>query len=68
VAVALVVAFPLAYYFVDRWLEGFSYAIDIQWWVFPLAGCMALIITMLTVGFQSLRSAMANPVKSLRTE
>ena len=68
VAVALLVAFPLAWYFMNRWLEGFSYAIDIQWWVFLLAGCIALIITMLTVGFQSLRSAMANPVNSLRTE
>ncbi|WP_273568256.1 FtsX-like permease family protein [Maribacter halichondriae] len=68
VLIAFIVAFPLAYYFMNRWLESFTYKIDIQWWVFALAGICALTITLLTVGFQSFKSAMANPVKSLRTE
>ena len=68
VAIALLVAFPLAYYFMQTWLEGFSYQITIRWWVFLLAGCIAFGITIVTVSFQSLKAAMANPVKSLRTE
>ncbi|UII77710.1 ABC transporter permease [Flagellimonas sp. HMM57] len=68
VGIAFLIASPIAYYFMQRWLEDFSYRIDIQWWVFLLAGGFALIITFMTVGFQSLKSAVANPVKSLRTE
>ncbi len=68
VGVAFLIATPLAYYFIARWLEDFTYRIDIKWWVFALAGGFALVITLLTVGFQSLKSAVENPVKSLRTE
>ena len=68
VGIAFLIASPIAYFFMQRWLEDFTYRIDIQWWVFVLAGGFALLITMLTVGFQSLKSAVANPVKSLRTE
>ncbi|MDC6388236.1 ABC transporter permease [Maribacter sp. PR1] len=68
VGIAFLIASPIAYYFMQRWLEDFTYRIDIQWWVFLLAGGFALVITFLTVGFQSLKSAIANPVKSLRTE
>ena len=68
VIIALVIATPIAYYFMQRWLEDFTYRVDIQWWVFALAGGFAVLITFLTVGFQSLKSAVANPVKSLRTE
>ncbi len=68
VTIAFIVAFPLAYYFMNIWLEGFTYKIAIHWWVFVLAGSAALVITLLTVGFQSIKSALANPVKSLRTE
>ncbi|MBS9461370.1 ABC transporter permease [Flagellimonas sp. 389] len=68
VGVAFLIASPVAYYFMQRWLEDFTYRIEIQWWVFVLAGSFALVITFLTVGFQSLKSAIANPVKSLRTE
>ncbi|MGB7395590.1 MAG: FtsX-like permease family protein [Pricia sp.] len=68
VGIAFLIASPIAYYFIQRWLEDFTYRIDIQWWVFVLAGGFALGITLLTVGFQSLKSAVANPVKSLRTE
>ena len=68
VLVAFVIASPISYFFMNRWLEGFTYKINIDWWVFALAGGFALIITLLTVGFQSIKSAIANPVKSLRTE
>ena len=68
IGIAFLIASPIAYYFMQRWLEDFTYRIDIQWWVFVLAGGFALVITLLTVGFQSIKSAMANPVKSLRTE
>ncbi len=64
VLVAFLIATPIAYYFMQRWLEAYTYRIDIQWWVFVLAGGFALIITFFTVGFQSLKSALANPVKS----
>jgi len=68
VGLAFLIASPIAYFFMQRWLEDFTYRIDIEWWVFALAGGFALTITFITVGFQSLKSAMANPVKSLRTE
>ncbi len=68
VGIAFLIASPIAYFFMQRWLEDFTYRIDIQWWVFVLAGGFALVITLLTVSFQSIKSALANPVKSLRTE
>jgi putative ABC transport system permease protein len=51
-----------------QWLQGFAYRIHIQWWVFFLSAFAALLIALLTVGFQAMKAAMANPVKSLRTE
>jgi len=68
VGIAFLIASPIAYYFMQRWLEDFTYKIEIKFWVFALAGGFALVITLLTVGFQSLKSAVANPAKSLRTE
>ncbi|MEM8847047.1 MAG: ABC transporter permease [Bacteroidota bacterium] len=68
VLIAMTIATPLAYYFIQRWLQDFTYRIEIHWWVFALAGGFALIITFITVGFQSLKSAVANPVKNLRVE
>ncbi len=68
VGIAFLIASPIAYYFMQDWLEDFTYRIEIKWWVFALTGGFAVIITFLTVGFQSLKSAVANPVKSLRTE
>lgn len=68
VGIAFLIAVPIAYYFMQQWLEGYPYRIEIHWWVFALAGGFALVITLLTVGFQSVKSAVANPVKSLRTE
>jgi ABC-type antimicrobial peptide transport system permease subunit len=68
VAGSLVIAAPLAWYFMDKWLEDFAYRVEIQWTVFLLAGAMAVAVAFLTVSFQSVKAAMANPVKSLRSE
>ena len=68
VMVAVVTASPVAYYFMQKWLADFVYRIDIQWWMFALAGVAAVTIAFLTVGFQSVRAALADPVKSLRSE
>ena len=68
VVLALVIATPIAYYLTNEWLQEFAYRVDIQWRVFVLAGLLAIIIALATISFQSLRAAMANPVKSLRNE
>ncbi|WP_332871497.1 ABC transporter permease [Spirosoma rhododendri] len=68
VLIAIVIASPLAYYAMNRWLSDFAYRIDISWWVFALAGLLAVSIALLTVSFQSIRAALVNPVKSLRSE
>ncbi|NMH88904.1 ABC transporter permease [Flavivirga algicola] len=68
VMIAFIIATPLAYYLMQQWLEDFQYRIEIKWWVFLLAGVATLMITLLTVGVQSVKSAIANPIKSLRTE
>jgi putative ABC transport system permease protein len=68
VCVAAVIATPIAWYVMNKWLEDFAYRITISWWVFVVAGIVALLIATLTVGIQSIRAALANPVKSLRTE
>ncbi len=68
VMLAAVVAFPLAWYFMNQWLQDFAYRIHIQWWVFLLAGMVALGIAFLTVSAQAIRAAVANPVKSLRID
>ena len=68
VAVAIVIASPVAYYFMNQWLKGFAYRIDMQWWMFAVAGVLALGIAFLTIGFQSVKAALMNPVKSLRSE
>lgn len=68
VLVAILVASPIAWYGMQRWLNGFAYRIDIQWWMFVTVGITAIMIALLTVGFQSVKAALANPVKSLRNE
>jgi putative ABC transport system permease protein len=68
VLIAAFIAFPVAWFAMYNWLKGFAYRINIQWWVFILAGILALLIALMTVSFQSIRAATANPVKSLRTE
>ena len=66
--IALVIAIPVSWTVMHSWLDDFAYRIAIQWWVFLLGGTMALLIALATVGFQALRAASANPIKSLRTE
>jgi len=68
VAVSLVVAFPVAWWMMNNWLDNFAYRINISAWVFVLAGVCALLIAMATVSFQAIKAAIANPVQSLRTE
>jgi putative ABC transport system permease protein len=68
VIVGIVIASPIAYYFMDKWLQDFAYRVDISWWIFALAGIVAIVIALLTVSYQSIKAALANPVKSLRTE
>jgi len=68
VLVAIVVSSPLAWYAMDKWLRGFAYRINISWWIFVLAGLVAVTIAIITVSFQAIKAAVMNPVKSLRTE
>jgi len=66
--IAIVIAFPVAWYFMNKWLEDFAYRINITWTIFLIAGFGTLIITLVTISFQAIGAAVANPVKSLRTE
>ncbi|HEX9955875.1 MAG TPA: FtsX-like permease family protein, partial [Fibrella sp.] len=68
VLIALVIASPIAWYVMKNWLADFPYKIDIEWWVFALAGALAVAIALITVSFQSIKAALMNPVKSLRAE
>jgi putative ABC transport system permease protein len=68
VGIAALVSFPIAWFALHKWLEDFAYRISISWWVFVVAGLVALVIALLTVSFQAIKAAIANPVKSLRTE
>ncbi|MBP9927441.1 MAG: ABC transporter permease, partial [Cyclobacteriaceae bacterium] len=68
VAISFIIAFPLGYYLMDKWLQDFAYKIDIQWWVYIVAGVSTLAIALLTVSFKTVKAALANPVESLRSE
>jgi putative ABC transport system permease protein len=68
ILVALLIASPVAYYFMKLWLSDFAYSINISWWIFAAAGSIAVVVAFVTVGYQSLKAALANPVKSLRSE
>ncbi|SMG50690.1 ABC transporter permease [Arenibacter troitsensis] len=68
VGIAIIIAMPVGWYAMAKWLEDFSYRIDIPWWIFVLAAFLAVLISVFTVGFQSVKAAIVNPVKSLRTE
>lgn len=68
VLLGFIIAVPLAWYIMNRWLEDFAYRIDIEWWMFALAGLLAVVIALLTVSSQSVKAALMDPVKSLRSE
>lgn len=68
VGIACIIAFPLAWWAMNKWLQSFAYRINISWWVFAVAGVAALIVALITVGFQAIKAALANPVKNLRSE
>ncbi|MFD2571016.1 ABC transporter permease [Spirosoma soli] len=65
---ALVIATPVAWYAMNQWLKSFEYKIDIEWWMFGVVGMLATLVTLLTVSLQSIKAALMNPVKSLRSE
>jgi len=68
VLVAAVIAFPAAWYAMNKWLQDFAYRIDVPWWVFLVAGAVAALVALITISFQAIKAAVANPVKNLRTE
>ena len=68
VVISSLIAIPVAYYFRHKWLQTYEYRTEISWWIFAAEGAGALVITLLTVSFQAIKAAMANPVKSLRSE
>jgi ABC-type antimicrobial peptide transport system permease subunit len=68
VFLAILISIPISWYVMQDWLQGFAYRTEINWWVFALAGILAVFIALVTVSFQAVKAAIANPVKSLRTE
>jgi len=68
VLISILIATPFAWYAMNKWLNVYAYKIDISWWIFALAGIIALSVAILTVSYHAIRSARANPIKSLRTE
>jgi putative ABC transport system permease protein len=65
---SVIIASPVAWYAMHNWLQNFAYRISIPWWVFALAGSMALITAMVTISYHAIKAALANPVNSLRSE
>jgi putative ABC transport system permease protein len=68
VCIALLIASPIAWWLMNNWLQNYAYRTPISWWMFLLAGALAIIIALITVSFQATKAAVANPIKSLRTE
>jgi len=68
ILIAMLIAFPVSWYFMNKWLENFAYKVHLGWVIFFIAGVVAVLIALLTVSYQAIKAAVANPVKSLRTE
>ncbi|MEJ2507013.1 MAG: hypothetical protein P8Y81_12200, partial [Ignavibacteriaceae bacterium] len=68
ILISILIATPIAWYIVNIWLRDFAYRIELSWWMFVIPGGIALVIASLTVSFQTIKAAIANPVKSLRYE
>ncbi len=68
VGISFIIALPFAGYGMDKWLQGFAYRVHLSWWMFALAGILAVAIALITVSSQAIKAALANPVKSLKAE
>ena len=68
VVLAIIIAMPLAWWIMNGWLTNFAYHVTVSWWLFALAALLSIAIALITISFQSIKAAIANPVKSLRTE
>jgi len=68
IIIAFIIASPVAWYFMNKWLQDYVYRINISWWIFIVGGISAIMIALITVSFQAVKAALANPVKSLKTE
>lgn len=68
VGIAMIIAIPAAWWLMDKWLQEFAYKISVSWWVFALAGLLSVLVALLTISYQSVKAALMNPVKSLRSE
>jgi len=68
IIIAVLISFPVTWYAMHKWLQDFAYRINIQWWVFVMAGVIALLVAAFTISFQSIKAALSNPVNSLRSE
>ena len=68
VLISFVIATPIAWWFMNKWLQDFAFRIDLSWWIFAITGIVALFIALFTLSFQAIKAAISNPVNSLRTE
>jgi putative ABC transport system permease protein len=68
VIISFVVATPVAWWIMQKWLQNFAYRVYISWWMFGAAGLLTIIITLATIGYQAIHAAVANPLKGLRSE
>jgi putative ABC transport system permease protein len=68
VVISILIASPVAWWGMHSWLQDYVYRVDIGWWIFVMAGALVVVIALLTIGFQAIRAATANPVNSLRSE
>ena len=68
VLIANVIAFPVAWWATSKWLQEYAYHIEIEWWMFALAGVLAITVALLTVSYQAIKAALMNPIKTLRSE
>jgi ABC-type antimicrobial peptide transport system permease subunit len=68
VIISLIIASPIAWYTMNKWLQGFAYHTQIQWWLFALSGGLIVLIALATISFQAIKVALINPIKSLRSE
>ena len=68
VGISCLIAFPVAWWALNNWLQSYQYRIGIHWWIFLIAGLLAMVIALVTVSFQAIKAALSNPVESLRSE